>query len=326
MKAAVTTAVIGGIAILSVANVDLAWAAEKELGFKFGWQPGTKATLDTTFEKLKEIEGQPRQKLTSAAKFNMRVEKAENDSMAIVFDMKNETPIVSRDGSPMPVQDTLMASLQAMVPTIIVDRGGRFLAIKDAGRIQTAVKKLVSGATNEPLPESIRQFLDNMLSVQTLTAIAGNDWNAMVGFWAGQSLEPGEAYESEGRAPLPLPGSPTVDMLTHITVEGPIPCDGSKGKPLCVRLTTTANPDAAQIKEALEKFMKEAARAAGAAIQVRYKEMDIKTSTILLTEIGTLKPHDYRTEKAIRTTIIAPDSTEQRVSQIERRHTVYSYQ
>jgi hypothetical protein len=217
-----------------------------------------------------------------------------------------------------------------MDPTIIVDSKGQFLAIKDIDRILNSMKKVLSELTSDaPLPANVQQFLQQFLeaitSAQALTAAVESHWSSLVGFWAGQRLEPGELYESKGKAPLPLPGAPTVEMVSHIEVEGPFPCDGGKGRPLCARIRTSARFDEVQIRKAIEGFMREATEVAGASLQIRYKDMDVSTTLVLVTEISTLRPYDYRTEKTVRITIVGPDGKEQKASQIERRHSVYTY-
>ena len=155
---------------------------------------------------------------------------------------------------------------------------------------------------------------------------AANEWNAVVGFWIGQEFEVGALYEAQAPAPLPLPGTPTVMMNSEISVVGkPFKCQTDKDSPLCVRLKTVTRPDQAEVKSVLESFLKKATEAAGREMRIIYKELDIITKIDMVTEIDTLKPHEYKMEKEVVATMIGPDGKESKGSLLDKRHSVYTY-
>jgi hypothetical protein len=220
-----------------------------------------------------------------------------------------------------------LATLQTLVPTIVVDEAGRFVGIQDVEALRSFLSDTLKQARGQQaLPPQAQRLIDQTLSTQMLTQQAANQWNAIVAFWIDQEFEADTIYETEAPAPLPLPGAPSVMLKSEITVVGePFPCTSGKDRPLCIRLDTESRPDQAEVKPILEAFLKKAAEAAGKDMTILYKELDVITRISLVTEMDTLKPREYTMEKEVNATMIGPGGEEKRGSQVDRRHAVYTY-
>ncbi|MBM4362557.1 MAG: hypothetical protein FJ104_07740 [Deltaproteobacteria bacterium] len=178
------------------------------------------------------------------------------------------------------------ATVEGLVPTLIVRSDGSFERIADDARHLSQLRELVERTAGQNL--SARPALEQTLLAALRTRSKG-EWELWVASWVDQELELGAEYESSADVPLPVPGAGMVHMRSVSVATGMVPCTVGAHERRCIRIETTSDADREQLERAdpfgMEALLGPEFRNVAARI-VRYQS---KTSVV--TEPDGLVPH-----------------------------------
>jgi hypothetical protein len=193
----------------------------------------------------------------------------------------------------VPVMDLEDEELQervaAVMPSLIVDTTGEFVSVLNVSAMQRELDAMLGPASKNPLVERFR-------SPEVLTAIAANEWNALVGTWVGGDLDLGITYSAEFEQPFPLFPDATIQMVQEFTVVDRVPCRSNESERRCVELESIVRPDPAAFSALIARMMGEVLPD---SISLSGSEMQLETVIRLVAEPGTLVPYVLEVSKVI---------------------------
>jgi hypothetical protein len=283
---------------------------------RFAWPVGTRARIETT--RYRERVAERSDTTLGRASYQMSVTS------------HPEGLLVSHDNFVFPALGPASTNLQAvaervgaMVPQYVVDSEGGFLRINDVSRMKALLDSMMTQLLGPVAQGPARQTLESLLSAEALTGLAAQDWNAIVGMWAGADLELGEAYELEEQAPLPMVPGAVVPMISEFSVERRTSCVEGGSDRGCVEIQLVAEPDADSMKQVLSRFMQRLAADASLG-GIGFEELQVESGIVLITEPGTLLPHRVTLSRTV-TGVVSAGGQRSNVSQVDVRTFKYTY-
>jgi hypothetical protein len=307
---------------LAAASLQVCWAAG-EIPLQFAWPDGLRATVHQTKSKTKEAGTQGAQTTQVAITYPMAA--ARNDQgLAVTFGkLAFEDKLVAAMTPAERAQFETMT--QAGLPSVQVSPTGEFLGIHDLERFRSSLRAAVR-PMNSNGDANLERVMEQFMSEPVLVALASNDWNLIVGNWAGSKLEPGATYRATSSAPFPLVAGVTITMVSRYSLVRSLPCTRAGITRDCVELEMNTAPDPADMAAAIKGLMKNVAPGAASKVQqLAVKDLEVRTSVRLVTERSTLVPHGYTYSRSLRMTVNA-DGKEQASAQEEQATVRYSYE
>ena len=144
--------------------------------------------------------------------------------------------------------DPVTGALSTTEITMSVSDKGAFLQLKDAARLIAQVMQAV--------PAEVRPAMQKLLTVETLTARAANDWNARVPRFLNMTGEIGDAWTSTDSAPLLTGGQAT--FFTVTTLDKLTPCASAQCVLIKMDYNTDPNELSSSFGEGVGKLLKDA--------------------------------------------------------------------
>lgn len=216
----------------------------------------------------------------------------------------------------VPVSDLEDEELQerasAMMPSLIVDTAGEFVSVLNVSAMQRELDAILGPASKNPLAARLR-------SPEVLSAIAANEWNALVGTWVGGDLDLGITYSAEFEQPFPLFPDATIQMVQEFTVIDRVPCIPKESERRCVELESIVRPDPAAFTALINRMMGEVLP--DSISSLAGSEMQLETVIRLVAEPGTLVPYVLEVSKVIKMSMPGQGA----VHQEEIKTTRYEY-
>ncbi len=142
-------------------------------------------------------------------------------------------------------------------------------------------------------------------------------WAMLVGFWAGNDLELGQAYESDSVVPVPAVPGATLRLKVDVRAVRRAACPGRPDR-ACVELWMRSRPD----PEDASRLVHALAERVGAAQAGAAGDLTTVTEVTLLTEPSTLTPHRLEIRKSSEMT--APDGI-RKISRVDSQIWTYAY-
>jgi hypothetical protein len=296
-------------------------AAQETVHLRFGWQPGMRAEVETEQVRVRMVDGR-RDSVRIASAYRMEVgEHAEG--LAVTFADMRWTELPRADPVLGRFYEALARTMSAGRARRIVSTDGDFVRVDGAEQVarevSAAVQPLLADVEASTLA-NVRQMISGMLSEQSLTATAADEWNALVGAWVDAELDEGDALTLESSFQLPMfPGVTIPLQLEFELVNRAAACNPDDRGTRCVELRMSSVPDQEVLREALTDFLQ---RAGAPADQVKaiFAQMNVQTHVRVVTEPETLRPHLLVSRRVV-TTGKADDAP----SQLETRRFVFRY-
>ena len=191
----------------------------------------------------------------------------------------------------------------AAEPTFRVDRKGGFRRLEAPELVRTALAADL--ATMSP---GGKITLEAQLSDASLTAGAAAEWRMLVGAWVGRTLTPGQVLTTHSRVPLPQSPDQLVDTIVDTVLVGAVPCTPAGADLACVRLEMHERVDPASV--AAVNIAPSGDGPVPSNLAVRY-------DTSLVTEPGTLLPHEFESRRRVSMTLTPDKGTPVQVEQID---------
>jgi hypothetical protein len=157
-------------------------------------------------------------------------------------------------------------------------------------------------------------MVQTLTSEQALNASAAQQWNFMVGTWAGAQLALGQELEQSQKEPVPmLPGN---EILMHYTIRAKrrLPCTREGVERGCVELEMRSTSDPDDMRRVIEAVF---AKLGAQDLKVpAFRSLQVEMLLEVVTEPDGLFPHSVSTTRRMNGTVELDGQTRE-VSQEE---------
>lgn len=280
-------------------------APEERLTLRFRWPDGLEATVKNESHRIRDARPPAHLSSTSTMRVELRgsevwlhTENAQStgDELAVML-----------SGLPMPIQ--------------VVSTSGQFLRLEET---QRTVEGLMARLPGMRQP-SKRAAMEKLL-VSSLEQGVRDDWNVLVGVWAGQELTLGQSVRTQSEGQVAALGDATIRLNVTLTAHERVSCRSGESELRCVRLSFESVPDPADLRSALPKLLRSVLTHAGAesADKVEVKDAEIVNRAELIAEPDTLVPHRLEVRKHTRL-VLAADGKELPMEARDESRFVYLY-
>ncbi|HEU5184901.1 MAG TPA: hypothetical protein VFU01_10055 [Gemmatimonadaceae bacterium] len=254
--------------------------------------------------------------------YRMTAQRTGNEYI-IAFD-DFQTP----EGAPLSARQELASltdRLGALIPAYRVTAAGEFARLESTATLRAFIDSLVKTAVGSAsvTPEA-RQMLQALGSDAVLASTVAQEWNALVGTWAGAELEVGEAYGSEGEEPIPILQGATIKFRYEFGVVRRLSCDSIAAPNArdCVELQMVSKPDSAALRQFLDRFV--GRLMPDVAKELNFAQFDIENVISLVARPETLVPMSLVISKEVTAKMKADGATEE-MYQFDVKAWRYSY-
>jgi hypothetical protein len=199
-------------------------------------------------------------------------------------------------------EQQLLQLLSSVVPSYVVSDAGELVAVHGLDSIRATLEGWLDPLLDSLPAGEFRDLLHQMISEQTLFALAAQEWNALVGTWVGAELEVGAAYELQADEPLPMLGNVLVPFRYELGASGRVPCHPEATTPDCVELIIRSYPDPEQLQAHLEAFLRRMVEAAGPDAGVpplTYDDLALETEVVLVARPEDLVPFSLSSYRSV---------------------------
>jgi hypothetical protein len=311
--------------LLALVSVPLAAQAPgKTVPLRFGWQPGMRAEVEMRQVRIRETNGR-RDSVRVASTYRMEVTEHPEGLAVTYADMRwTELPDVGPEMERI-FQRMASTGTGGRGRTVITD-GGDFVRLDGVEQVamemRAALAPLLAEVDSAGL-SGLDETLGTMMSREALEEEAAGEWNALVGTWVQADLDVGASYSLDSSFESPLVPGLEIPMTLGFRVVDWTACNKaqahSRHPVRCVELVMTSAPDARAVAEAVRGFM-ERAGVADDELEAVLGQLAVETQVTLITEPGTLRPHQMRMLEVVR----AGDD-EDAALRIETRTYTYRY-
>jgi hypothetical protein len=286
------------------------------VNLRFDWKAGTRARIETT--RLQQT-SESADTVSGSASYRMRVQ-AHADGLIISYE-SFEFPTAA-DTTEAAQLDMLAEQAAAMVPKVVVDAAGSFVGIEDVASVRARLDTLMTRMLAPEDAASARAMLATVVTEEGLAGLAAQEWNALVGRWAGSDLAIGAEYEFVEDAALPMLQGAVVPMVSTFTAGRRTSCSDTGTGNDCVEIRVVSRADPAAVAEILTQFA--AGLLAMPGVGLAFESFELENTMVLVTEPSTLRPHRVRLSKGMKGVFTA-DGERSEVSQTEVRTYRYTY-
>lgn len=219
---------------------------------------------------------------------------------------------------------SLLERLTAIDQSYLVNAKGEMVGLEGIADVQHALNQwLQEDGNSEGLnAESLSLIRDTLYSEERLTAEATEEWNAIVGIWAGGDLNLGETYSARIDQPVPVLPDKKLPMDITIAASRRAPCRSDETAARCVEMTFNSAPDptaASEITKMLAAQLAGATQEQGSNSEPRLQleRVEIRHRIMLLTEPDRLIPHRLERIKDTRFWIRSAHKQAEPIVQVE---------
>lgn len=279
---------------LAVASPGAASAADP-VKLDFGWPAGLRARVTVEAERTR---GSGAERKTTAATTHYEIVASPLPDGLLI------TPAqVSLDAgsavSPAEQAQLEMAML-AGLPPYVVGAKGDFLRIQDVAKVRDEIRQLVLKML-PPSPDQdararAEKVLEQVTSEAVLTAQQEGEWNLIVGYWIGASLDIGAPYATSYHMAIPIVPGATARWDSRFQLLRLVPCERQGQAHTCAELELVNTPDRADVTQAIGRFVANAMPNA----QGQLEDMELEQRLRLSTEVPDLIPHHYEFTKTVK--------------------------
>lgn len=266
-----------------------------KIPLRFGWEPGMRAEVD--FEQVRVLrEGSQSETSRYRATYRMEV-SAHARGLAIDYSGMRWTELAPPDPENGRFYEAVVRVTHGARPRSVVSRTGEFVGVEGAEEVgaQTgqALQPLLAGVGAAVRPTA-RAMITAALAPGALRLAAVDEWNLMVGTWAGNELELGELYTMESSFRSPVFGNVTIPIHAELRVVKRVRCTEQEVEERCVELTMSSAPDQEMVARAYNDFL-ERSGAPADEVQAAFSQLRVQSSLVLHTDPRTLRPYYMQT-------------------------------
>lgn len=212
---------------------------EAWVDLRFGWQPGLAAEVETVHVRTAPGPGGQdlaRVRVTS----RLAVEAVPGGVAVRVRDLRHQGP-----AAPTPTGIELLAG-ELAAPDRIIGPAGNLVGVEARETARAEVgEALVALSRVGPVPGAFRDRILDRLEPASLRADAATEWDRLVGFWAGASLQPGRTYVARDLVPVDLLADLPVETEVRMRLVDFVPCAAGEAGARCVALELVLASDEA---------------------------------------------------------------------------------
>jgi hypothetical protein len=229
----------------------------------------------------------------------------------------------AKDGGKANYLERLLKEATTDLPDYVVDNDGEFVRIENLGpyfkRLEDALVKGLPEGPEESRAKA-QQLVKSLITERTLKALIQDEWNNVVGNWAGGSYVPGELYELQLSYQSPALGDRAFPMSVTQQLAGREACRKGADPNSCVRLLQTSRVSDPSFRKATNAFVRKTV-----GTEVSVDKAEVIKSVEVIADPKTMLP--YRTViKETKTFVISGGGGQSRTSEeIRESVTIYSY-
>jgi len=215
----------------------------------------------------------------------------------------------------------------AAMPSYVVSADGSFLDLYNVAANIAATRRLLQPVIDSAVRKnpSGRAVFDALLSERFFLQKATEEWNALVGAWAGETFVRDEVYEHETKETIPFPGfeNTKVTFNYESSFDGRVPCIEDQPLPECVELTLISYPDPDEIRSILAQLVQRIMQLPSGALS--FDSLDIVNTISLIADPATLRPYSLEIVREVSGTVREKNGAAQPVDQTQERVIQFSY-
>lgn len=269
-------------------------AAQQEgetVPLRFGWEPGMRAEVD--FEQVRVLrKGSHSETSRLRASYRMDV-SAHADGLAIDYSNMRWTELPQPEPDVGRFYEAVVRVTHGARPRSVVSPAGVFLGVEGAEQVaaQTsqALQPLLAGVSASVRPTA-RAMIAAGLDPGSLRLAAADEWNLMVGTWAGKDLEMGDLYTMESSFRSPLFNGATIPIHAELRVVKRVACTEQEVEERCVEMELSSAPDQEMVARAYNDFL-ERSGAPEEEVQAAFSQLRIQSSFRIRADPRTLRPY-----------------------------------
>jgi hypothetical protein len=254
-----------------------------------------------------------------ASRYTLLVD-LEGDNLRIHF--ANPTFELGKDlkAFPAPAEALIVAQLAGLMPDYMVTRTGGFVGVHDLPRLRTRLREIFPKDLDSNMLKQIQTFLT---SEAFLNSQAEEQWNAIVGEWAGSELKFGAQYSFSTREPSPVFPEHEILMNYSFSAKRLVPCRRGGVDRSCVELEMRSTADPEDTKRMVQSVLSSLGGKEIPQTPV-FQTLESENVPLVITEAEGLVPHKYKLTQVVRGTVSA-DGKKHRLEQIDTTEVGYAY-
>ena len=292
-------------------------ASPDTVHLRFGWQPGMHARIETT--RLSVQVAATADSVSGSAEYRMRVGP---HAAGVIISYDGFVFPPAADSSEAAQLNSLAERAAAMVPKVVVDSAGAFVRVEDVDVVRARLDSLMTQMLDPEEAAAARETLETMVTAEALAGLAAQEWNAIVGRWAGADLVIGTKYGFEEQAALPMIPGAAVTMVSEFSIERRTSCAEAGTDQDCVEIRLVSRADSAAVRKLLAEFTERLLAMPG--LGIAFESFEMETEMVLVTEPSTLRPHRVRMSKHTKG-VVSAQGERGEVSQSEVRTYGYTW-
>lgn len=286
----------------------------ENIPLRFAWPAGLTATVEA--ERMRVRNSAAPDSSGAVLSYRMQASNGNDDEVMVRF---SDFAATNADGA----GTNLMEQLGGFVPNYRISAGGEFLGVHEVALLKARMDSLFAPLLQQDSTGELARLFESLVSEEYLAGATAQEWNALVGMWAGADLELGQVYELEEQAALPLLPGATVKMVSEFAIEERVSCEEEGADRDCVQIRLYSEPDSAGMKALVQQVMDRVARTGGAAVPV-FEHLTIRSELLLITRPETLVPYYLEQVKVVEGRGRVADQSRD-FAQTDRRRWWYSY-
>lgn len=238
--------------------------------------------------------------LTTLYTLQMAAPNAQGERVVSYSNFRVDPLTAPKGITPQAIKQVELLGQMGMPPVVINAQGG-FVRLQDLESFRTQFRGMLSDLLGVSAQDPrVQRAVDQGASPQVLMASAANEWNQLVGGWAGGTLKLGQWYEMHNDGMLPvLPGKP-VRMTTLFRIARELDCQRGGVTRKCVELERVTRPNPQDVGAAIEAFGQQLS--GNQPSRERIEAIKVDHSMRLITEPQGLIPHQLLVTKDIGVT------------------------
>lgn len=225
----------------------------------------------------------------------------------------------------------LMREAMSGIPDYVVAADGSFVRLDQVGeyvaRIEQSLLKGLPGDA-EALRPKVKQLIQSLVSEASLTQSIQDQWNNHVANWAGGSYAMGERYVFAAQYQAAALGAAAFPMTITQRLLGRVPCNDQDQAQSCVQLEQVSRVTDPAFRKAMHgfinKMVNDMAPDSARPETLSVERAEIQVTVNLVTEPGSLRPHNMQTSKTT-TVVLATQDLSKTSQDIEESTTRYTY-
>jgi hypothetical protein len=228
-------------AVLCAATAARGQTADR-VELRFAWPDGISLRVERSFERIDvHPDGREPAHATSTARYSWQGRRSDDRTFVAFGDfevVRDDQRPSSTD--PMVQLESAARSLDALLPTLVVDGGGQIVAFEGIPELRERLRARYEGIPGIGANPEARKAVDVLLSDAVLTQRAAEDWNRMVEVWHGVDASVPQVRTASGFTGA-AGGTPVRNDFVY-AVERRVSCGPEPRDRACVHLTVTQRP------------------------------------------------------------------------------------